>query len=585
APREASSATGVNGNQADNSAPDAGAAYVFFRSGTTWSQEAYLKASNTDAGDGFGGNPNNTQVNSVAISGDTVIVGALLEASSSTGVNGNEADNSAPSSGAAYVFVGDGMGNWSQQAYLKASNTDAADVFGYSVAVSGDTVVVGAIGEASESTLTDAPLSPPAPCCSSIPLLPCGWDGAYCDSGPWCPPGTDCRTPQLDNSAPASGAAYVFFRSGTTWSQEAYLKAWNTDAGDSFGHSVGISGDTVVVGAPFEDSFVPGGFQIDPFNPCQVDDNLMGAPNSGAAYIFTRSGGVWDSQWYLKAANTGSNDQFGRSVAVSGDTVVVGAPFECSDHFGVITSGECDQGKGNNCAQFSGAAYVFNISIQQAYLKASNTDAVDFFGTSVAVSGDTWVVGAYLEASNATGVNGDQADNSAPGAGAAYVFTDPVNCPAGLTDCAGICVDLDSDEANCGTCGIPCNAGEICSGGACTSDCPAGLTDCAGICVDLDSDEANCGNCGIPCDAGEICSGSACTLNCQAGLTDCAGICVDLDSDEANCGFCGDACTPGSLCLNGACLPLGDLDLDCDVDLFDHSLFAVELTGPGPGCP
>ena len=115
APWEDSSATGVDGNQSDNSAPDAGAAYVFVRTGMSWSQEAYLKASNTDADDRFG--------LSVAVSGDTVVVGAWLEDSSATGVNGDQSDNSAFRSGAAYVFVRSGT-SWSQEAYLKASNTD-----------------------------------------------------------------------------------------------------------------------------------------------------------------------------------------------------------------------------------------------------------------------------------------------------------------------------------------------------------------------------------------------------------------------------------------------------------------------------
>jgi FG-GAP repeat protein len=133
----------VNGNQSDNSATSAGAAYVFVRSGTTWTQQAYLKASNTEANDFFGF--------SVAVSGDTVVVGAPREASNATGVNGNQSDNSATSAGAAYVFVRSGT-TWSQQAYLKASNTETGDDFGFSVAVSGDTIVVGAWGEDSNAT-------------------------------------------------------------------------------------------------------------------------------------------------------------------------------------------------------------------------------------------------------------------------------------------------------------------------------------------------------------------------------------------------------------------------------------------------
>jgi len=123
--RESSNATGVDGDETNNTAASAGAAYVFTANGTTWSQQAYLKASNTDAVDTFG--------SSVAVSGDTAIVGASLESSSATGVNGDESDNSAGGAGAAYVFVRNGI-TWSQQAYLKASNTELQDRFGISAA-------------------------------------------------------------------------------------------------------------------------------------------------------------------------------------------------------------------------------------------------------------------------------------------------------------------------------------------------------------------------------------------------------------------------------------------------------------------
>ena len=262
---------------------------------------------------------------------------------------------------------------WTQQAYLKASNTDVGDWFGYSVAVSGDTVVVGAAGEDSNAT---------------------GINGD-----------------QSDNSAFVAGAAYVFVRSGTTWTQQAYLKASNTDAGDDFGDSVAVSGDTVVVGAAGEASNATG------INGDQ-SDNSAGA--AGAAYVFVRSGATWTQQAYLKASNTDAVDDFGYSVAVSGDTVVVGAFGEASNATGI--NGD----QSDNSADDAGAAYVFVRNgatwTQQAYLKASNTDADDFFGWSVAVSGDTVVVGAFGEASNATGINGDQSDNSARGAGAAYIF-------------------------------------------------------------------------------------------------------------------------------------------------------------------
>jgi hypothetical protein len=360
APGEDSSATGVNGDQGNNNAVDAGAAYVFTRSGAIWSQQAYLKASNTGAGDNFG--------YSVAISGDTIVVGAWGEASNATGVNGNQADNSAVAAGADYVFTRSGT-TWSQQAYLKASNTDANDQFGYSVAIFGDTIVVGAPNEASN-----------------------GYPN--------------------DNSAAYAGAAYVFTRSGTTWIQQAYLKASNTGANDAFGVSVAISGDTVVVGAPYEDSNATG------VGGNQTDNSANAA---GAAYVFVRSGTTWSQQAYLKASNTNASDWFGSAVAISGDTIVVGAFFEASNATGV------NGNQTDNSVLQAGAAYVFVRSgvtwSQQAYLKASNTGAGDTFGSAVAISGDTIVVGAYGEDSNTTGVNGNQTDNSASGAGAAYAFT------------------------------------------------------------------------------------------------------------------------------------------------------------------
>jgi hypothetical protein len=174
---------------------------------------------------------------------------------------------------------------------------------------------------------------------------------------------------------------------------------------------VAVAGDTVVVGAYGEDSNATG------VNGDQADNSAI---QPGAAYVFTRSGTTWTQQAYLKASNAGTNDLFGISVAVAGDTVVVGAYQEDSNATGV------NGAQGDNSATDAGAAYVFTRSgttwTQQAYLKASNTGADDRFGVSVAVAGETVVVGAYFEASNATGVNGNQADNSASFAGAAYVF-------------------------------------------------------------------------------------------------------------------------------------------------------------------
>ena len=362
---EDSNATGVNGNGSDNSVSTAGAAYVFVRNGTTWTQQAYLKASNPDASDWFG--------YSVSLDDDTLVIGAPYEDSNATGSNGNDGDNSLSSSGAAYVFVRNGS-SWSQQAYLKASNTGVDDSFGLAVSVSGDTIVVGAWGEDSAAT---------------------GIDGD-----------------QSDNSASSAGAAYVFVRSGTTWSQEAYVKASNTDAGDQFGRSVSISGDTMCISAHQEGSTASG------VNGDQSDNGFAGA---GAVYVFVRSNGVWTQQAYLKASNPANSDFFGLPLALSGDTIIVGATGEDSNATGV------NGNQVDNSVSNAGAAYVFVRSgttwSQQAYLKASNTgSSFDAFGTSVAIWGDVILVGSYEEDSNATGVNGDQSNNASTNAGAAYVF-------------------------------------------------------------------------------------------------------------------------------------------------------------------
>jgi hypothetical protein len=438
---EASNAVGVNGNQNDNSILSAGAAYVFVRSDGVWKQQAYLKASNTNqlttnySGDGFG--------SSIAISGNTVVIGAPDESSNATGVNGDQNDNSASGSGAVYVFVRNGN-IWSQQAYLKASNTDAFDHFGRSVSISENTLVVSAPREDSDATGVNGDENDNSATNSGAAYvfvrIGNTWSQqAYLKSSntfglkkvnPFGGFGTsvsvsgntlvigdpsessaarDVNGDQNDNSAPGSGASYVFVRNGNTWSQQAYLKASNTAIerdlvfrnGDGFGASVSISGNTLVVGAASEDSNATG------VNGNQ-DDNSE--DNSGAAYIFIRNGSIWSQQAYLKASNTGDQDFFGYSVSISGDMLIVGGRY-------------FDSG--------SGGAYVFvrngSTWSQQNYLKGSNTERYDDFGFSVYISGDTLVVGAPSEGSKASGVNGNQNDNSVPNSGAAYVFSPNAN--------------------------------------------------------------------------------------------------------------------------------------------------------------
>jgi predicted porin len=299
---EDSNATGVGGNQADNSASNAGAVYVFIRSGSTWVQQAYVKASNTGALDQFGW--------SVALSADgsTLAVGAPDEDSNATGLGGNQTNDSLPDAGAVYVFSRSGS-TWVQQAYVKASNTGEDDYFGYSVALSadGNTLAVGALYEDSNAT------------------------GVGGD--------------QTNNSASQSGAVYVFIRSGSTWLQQAYVKPSNTEGGDFFGGSVALSadGNTLAVGAVGEDSNAIG------VNGNQADNSSSGA---GAVYVFSRSGSAWVQQAYVKASNTGG--YFGDSVALSadGNTLAVGATNEASNATGI-------GGDQTNNSASAGAVYLY----------------------------------------------------------------------------------------------------------------------------------------------------------------------------------------------------------------------------------
>ena len=285
-----------------------GAAYVFTRSGAIWTQQQQLTASDGATGDRFG--------SSVALSGDTALVGASLKTS---GANVYQ--------GVAYVFTRT-AGVWTQQQKLTASDGVAYDLFGGSVALSGDTALVGA------------------------------------------------RRKTVDGNI-YQGAAYVFTRSATVWTQQQKLTASDGAVRDAFGLAVALSGDTALVGAP--DKTVGGNF------------------GQGAAYVFTRTAGVWTQQ-QLTASDSAEGDQFGDAVALSGDTALVGA-----------------YGKRRGANPYQGAAYVFTrtagVWTQQQQLTASG-GAYDLVGSSVALSGDTALVGASFMT---VGTNDSQ--------GAACVFT------------------------------------------------------------------------------------------------------------------------------------------------------------------
>ena len=235
----------------------------------------------------------------VDVEGATALIGARFD--DSTGMD----------SGVVYVFT-QTSDLWTQQAKLVANDASAGDLFGYAVSLSGETALVSAVG----------------------------------DSG----------------AGAGSGSAYVFTRSGTVWTRQAKLVASDSAAGDRFGVSVSLAGETVLIGANLDDD---------------------GASASGSAYVFVRSGTVWTEQAKLVASDAGEDDEFGISVALDGDTALVGAFLD------------------DDTAVDSGSAYVFTRSggawTEQAKLVADDPEDSELFGVSVALDAETALVGAQFD--------------------------------------------------------------------------------------------------------------------------------------------------------------------------------------------
>ncbi|MFM8269507.1 MAG: IPT/TIG domain-containing protein, partial [Pseudomonadota bacterium] len=187
-----------------------------------------------------------------------------------------------------------------------------------------------------------------------------------------------------------SGAAYVYKRTGTTWAQEAYLKASNNNAYDRFGYSLSISGDTIVVGAYEEDS-----------NETTITNGTTASSNnsngqSGAAYVYKRTGTTWAQEAYLKASNNKPGDSFGNSLSISGETIVVGASYEDSNQT-TITNGTTASSDNSNSG--SGAAYVFR---RNGVLQVPMVDSVT--PTSDVAAGNNIIIfgSGFMENSSVT---------------------------------------------------------------------------------------------------------------------------------------------------------------------------------------
>ena len=151
-------------------------------------------------------------------------------------------------------------------------------------------------------------------------------------------------------------------------------------------------------------------------------------------------------------------------------------------------------------------------------------------------------------------------------------------CPPGLVDCNGTCVNLSNDNQNCGSCGFVCSSGTWCINGSCSINCGVGLTNCGGSCKNLLNDAQNCGGCGVICPPGYICSSGACVLACPPGLANCGGSCVLLNLDVNNCGSCGNVCPPGTWCINGICT------VNCNAGLTDCSGTCINTMSDVTNC-
>jgi hypothetical protein len=318
---------------------DIGAAYVYLRSGGSWTEQAKLTVS--AVGDTFG--------TSVSIDGDSIIVGAFFH------------DGAVLDAGAAYVFVREGT-TWTEQGKLEADDAFSSDFFGWSVSIDGDTALIGArqeddkggnAGAAYVFVRSGTTWTQQQKLLSDDSATGDGFGTAVAVSGDSALIGA----PRNDNS----GSAYIFLRSGTTWTEQQELVVTPTAGGDNFGGNVSLEGDTALVSAHAEEE--------------------SGGTNTGSAYVFARSGTTWAEQGKLLAGDASDGSFFGIGVSLSADIAVIGA------------NGDARPGGDN-----SGAAYVFSRTgttwSEDGKLSASDAAADTYFGSATAVDGMTVVIGA-----------------------------------------------------------------------------------------------------------------------------------------------------------------------------------------------
>ncbi|RMH16676.1 MAG: hypothetical protein D6698_09365 [Gammaproteobacteria bacterium] len=390
-----------------NTLADSGAVYVFVLRSNVWRLQAILKASDARSCDGFG--------ESVAIQGDTIVVGSpgVLTPGGVTPTN----CTSFTVPGAAYIFSRNGL-TWSETAILTASNADTGDQFGKTVAIDQGTVAVGAVGE--DSPDATSPALNNRTDSGAVYVFQQDSNGQWVEQallkGSQAQAGDVMGTSlalqggTLVAGAPntvstqLSGAAYVFARDiNGLWSEQARLTASNAGTGDEFGKSVAIFDDILAVGAWLEDSNQVAGR---PGNSILTD--------SGAVYIFSRSGVAWTETQILKANNADANDWLGYSLVLKGKTLAVAAIGEDSSR----NSGLAGNGTSN-----AGAVYIWERLAggweEKTVLKASNADQDDWFGFALGFHGNRILVGTPLEDSNTANPGGNELLRDS---GAAYLF-------------------------------------------------------------------------------------------------------------------------------------------------------------------
>lgn len=458
--------------ESDSGTSANGAAYVFVRSGTSWTQQQKLLAMDKASGDYFG--------SSVALSadGNTALIGADGKSDSGTSENG-----------AVYVFSRSGT-SWSQQQKLLAEDKASHDAFGWSIALSGDgnTALIGADGESDGGTLANGAayvfVRSGATFMAQQKLLArdkasnsaFGWSVSLSRDGSTALVGANGHS---EGTVTRCGAGYVFARSGTSWTEQQKLLAGDRESGDAFGEAVSLSsdGNTALIGAVYEDD--------------------GGTTNSGAAYVFARTGTTWNQEQKLLADDKDSNDWFGTAVALSpdGKTAFVGAVYE-------------DDGGTNN----NGAVYGFARSgtswAQQQKILARDKESEDRLGSGLALSldGSTAIVGAIYE--------GDTGGTTQ--AGAVYVFAVPPGkngtpCTGSDLCASGFCVDgVCCDSACGGGVGSDCQVCSRAAGGAVDGTC--GAASAATICRPSQG----------ACDEAEQCDGTS--LLCKSDTVKAAGV-------------------------------------------------------------